>query len=85
ISPYLDDFMNFEDIPAKSFCAANKQKFIAVGTGSIIVDVPNSVDATKLELTEVLYSPEVGYTLVSMGKLDDHGFMATFAGGKCTI
>ncbi|KAJ3737604.1 hypothetical protein DFJ43DRAFT_967599, partial [Lentinula guzmanii] len=55
--------------------------FDAVGTGSITVDVPNGVDATKLELTEVLYSPEVGYTLVSMGRLDDHGFSATFAGG----
>ncbi|KAJ3740423.1 hypothetical protein DFH05DRAFT_1372602, partial [Lentinula detonsa] len=85
ISPYRGDFKNFEDISPKSFRAANKQKFDAVGTGSITVNVPNGVDVSKLELTEVLYSPEVGYTLVSMGKLDDHGFMATFADGKCTI
>lgn len=85
ISPYRDDFSDFKSIPPKSFRAANKQKFDAVGTGSITVDVPNGVDVNSLHLTEVLYSPEVGYTLISMGKLDDHGFSATFADGKCTI
>jgi GAG-pre-integrase domain len=33
----------------------------------------------------VLYSPEVGYTLVSVGRLDEKGFSANFSGGKCTI
>jgi len=37
------------------------------------------------KLTEVLYSPEVGYTLVSVGRLDENGFSANFSGGKCTI
>lgn len=85
ISPYRDNFSDFQSIPPKSFRAANKQKFDAVGTGSITVDVPNGVDVNSLHLTKVLYSPEVGYTLISMGRLDDHGFSATFADGKCTI
>ena len=63
----------------------NKQSFKAVGTGEMMIDVPNSVDISQLSLTKVLYSPEVGYTLVSMGCLDDKGFLLTFAGGKCTI
>jgi len=33
----------------------------------------------------VLYSPEVGYTLVSVGHLDENGFSVNFSGGKCTI
>jgi hypothetical protein len=33
----------------------------------------------------VLYSPEVGYILVSVGRLDEKGFSANFSGGKCTI
>ena len=33
----------------------------------------------------MLYSPEVGYTLVSIGCLDEKGFEANFSGGKCTI
>ena len=32
-----------------------------------------------------MYSPEVGYTLVSIGRLDENGFTATFGDGKCII
>lgn len=45
----------------------------------------NGADISQLRLTEVLYSPEVGYTLVSVGQLDDNGFTATFGGGKCVV
>ena len=51
----------------------------------MVIDVPMGADFSKLQLTEVLYSPEVGYTLISIGKLDEKGFSATFSGGKCTI
>jgi hypothetical protein len=30
-------------------------------------------------------TPDVGYTLISIGNLDDKGFSATFEGGKCVI
>jgi len=56
-----------------------------VGKGELVVDIPNGADTSKLRLTEVLYSPEVGYTLVSVGHLDENGFSANFSGGKCTI
>ena len=51
----------------------------------MIVDIPNGINISQLRLTEVLYPPEVGYTLVSVGRLDDNGFLMNFAGGKCTI
>lgn len=76
---------NYVDITPKSFWAANKQSFSAVGKGELIMDVPNGVDSLQLCLTEVLYSPEVGYTLVSVGRLDEMGFSLTFGGGKCVI
>ena len=85
ISPYRNDLENFIEIPPKSFRAANKQDFQAVGKGEMVVDIPNGADISQLHLTEVLYSPEVGYTLVSVGRLDDNGFSATFGGGKCVI
>jgi hypothetical protein len=49
----------------------------------MVVDIPNGADISQLHLTEVLYSPEVGYTLVSVGRLDDNSFSTTFGGGKC--
>ncbi|KAF8159068.1 hypothetical protein K438DRAFT_1860390 [Mycena galopus ATCC 62051] len=45
----------------------------------------NGVDVAKLHLTEVLYSPEVGYTLISIGRLDDAGITTTFSNGMCTM
>src|ERR1700678_1194625 len=51
----------------------------------MVIDVPNGVEISQLRLTEVLYSPEVGYTLISIGRLDEKGFSATFGDGKCII
>ena len=78
-------FKEFTDIPPKTFNAANKQQFDAVGQGELIIEVPNGLNALKLQLTEVLYLPEVGYTLVSIGQLDKCGYSATFANRKCII
>ncbi len=66
ISPYRDDFADYVEIAPREFSAANEQKFHAVGQGEVTIDVPNGADTTHLTLTEVLYSPEVGYTLVSV-------------------
>ncbi|KDQ50303.1 hypothetical protein JAAARDRAFT_51339 [Jaapia argillacea MUCL 33604] len=85
ISPYCDNFENFVEIPPKPFTAAKKQNFNAVGLGKLVLEVPNGVSASQLQLTKVLYSPEVGYTLVLIGQLDQLGFSTTFADGRCTI
>lgn len=86
ISPYCDQFTNFIDIPPKQFHAANKQNFSAPGMGDLTIDLPNGTDTpTKLHLTEVLYSPEVGFTLISVGKLDEAGFKVAIGEGKCVI
>ena len=53
--------------------------------GELVINVPNGAKSSQLRLTEVLYSPEVGYTLISVGRLDEKGFSANFSGGKCTI
>jgi hypothetical protein len=85
ISPYRDQFTVYEDIPPKSLNAANQQKFVAVGKGDIVIELPNGVDTSKVTLTEVLFSPEVGYTLVSIGRLDQMGYSSTFGDSRCTI
>ncbi|KIK84331.1 hypothetical protein PAXRUDRAFT_94975, partial [Paxillus rubicundulus Ve08.2h10] len=78
ISPYHDNFESFATILLKPFLAANKQRFNAIGIGEMVIDVPNSFDVSQLRLTEVLFSPEVGYTLVSIGHLDELGYSVTF-------
>ena len=65
ISPYRDAFETYTTIPPKPFTAANRQVFNATGIGEMVVDVPNGYDISRLHLTEVLYSKEVGYTVTS--------------------
>lgn len=85
LSPYRDQFVTYHDIPLRLFAVANKKDFHMVGTGEMVVEVLNSVDILQLRLTEVLYSPEIGYTLISIGCLDDAGFSTTFGQGWCEI
>ena len=85
ISPYCKHFENLIDIPNKLFTTANHQKFIATGVSNMIIEVPNGYDISRLHLTEVLFSPEVGYTLASIGRLDELGLLIMFAEGFCTI
>ena len=47
------------------------------------MDLPNGIGSSKLELSEVQYSPQVAYMLVSVGTLDENGYKVTFRGGKC--
>ena len=51
----------------------------------MIIDVPDGMDILKIKLTEVLYSPKVEYTLISVGRLDEAGFSATFGQEQCKI
>jgi hypothetical protein len=61
------------------------KSFSATGRDEMVIDVPIGTNFSKLQLTEVLYSLEVGYTLISIRKLDEKGFSATFSGSKCMI
>src|SRR5258705_9282379 len=59
--------------------------FLAVGTFTIVIEILNGITASKLTLTEVLYSPKISYTLVSIRKLDALGLHIVFEDGQCTI
>ena len=85
LTPYCDALENFIEIPPKTFQAANKQTMSAVGMGEMMINISNSADILQLRLTKVLYSPEVSYTLISVGWLNEKGFEITFLDGKCSI
>ena len=85
ISPYRNQFENFQNITPRHFRAANKQTFSTTGIGELVIDLPHGDGVTQLRLSDALYSAEVGYTLVSIGRLDEAGFTVIFGGGKCTL
>ena len=64
---------------------ANQQAFMAHGIGDLIITVPNGSDSTHWHLHGTLYTPALGFTLVSIGQVDDAGFFSNFGDGHCLI
>ena len=85
ISPYHMKFENFVTITPQMFCVANKQTFSTIGKGDLVINVPSDGDYSQLRLTGVLYSSNVEYTLVSIGRLNEEGFTALFGHGRCLL
>lgn len=86
ISPYRHIFTSFEPIKPCPLRAANHQSFHAVGKGDITIDVPNGQNQmSSIHLKNILYSPDAGYMLVSIGRLDNDGYSTTFSKGRCVI
>jgi hypothetical protein len=85
MTPYRDEFTIFHQMPPKCLTAANQGSFTADGYGDVIISVPNGDRISKIHLRNVLYTPAVGFSLVSISRIDDAGFSATFGGQRCTI
>ena len=85
ISPYRDQFQNLVKITPRIFKAANQQHFSAIGKGDLLVNIPDGNSYSRLRLQNVLFSPNVAYTLVSIGRLDEAGFTTLFGRGKCVL
>ena len=55
------------------------------GYGDLPVQVPNGNAHLSITLKDMLHAPDLGLTLVSIGLIDDAGFMTTFSKGVCRI
>lgn len=77
MSPHCQDFVSLSE---------TRMTFRAEGVGEMVVSVPNGSAAdTRIHLNNILYAPDVGYNLISVGHIDNPGYATTFAGGNCTI
>jgi transposase InsO family protein len=86
ISPYRDNFITYRTLdPPLYLNAANGQQFPAVGTGDMVISTPNGEGWSELALESVLHAPSVGYTLVSLGALDNLGYRIAIGGGHLEI
>lgn len=80
-----DALDNYTEIEPKFLRAADKKAMKAVGKGDMVVELPNGSKTSRLKLKDVFHVPGVGYTLVSIGRLDVEGYFVTFGGGMCQI
>src|SRR5277367_524644 len=85
MSPYRDHFENYIPIMPKSITAADKRHFQAIGKGDLRIKIPNGTSATIILLKNVLHCPDMGLTLVSVGKITAAGCKVIFYGPTCKI
>ena len=85
MSPYRDHFENYTPIAPKSITAADKRYFQAIGKGDLRIKIPNGSSTTTILLKDVLHCPDMGLTLVSIGKITNAGYKVIFRGTTCWI
>ena len=78
-------FINYSPINNTTITTANGRKLKALGKGDMRIELPNGTKRTKTILKEVIHAPDMAFTLISVGQLDDAKCSATFSGGMCTI
>ena len=72
-------------ITPKSITAADKHHFQAIGKGDLRIKIPNGHSMTTILLKDVLHCPDMGLTLVSIGKITAAGYKVIFRGLTCRI
>ena len=85
MSPYRDHFENYVRIMPKAIAAADKRYFQAVGKGDLHIKIPTGSETTTVLLKDVLHCPDMGLTLVSIGKITAAGYKVIFRGPTCKI
>ena len=84
-SPDCNAFINYSPINNTTITTADGRKLKALGKGNVWIELPNSTKHTKTILKEAIHAPDMAFTLISVGQLDDTKCSATFSSGMCTI
>ena len=85
MSSYRNQFIDYKAIVPKSITAADNHTFQAISKGDLMISIPNGKSVTHICLKDVLYTPKMGITLISISKLDVAGFAALFCDKWCQI
>ena len=84
-SPNHDVFINYCPINNTTITTADGRKLKVLGKGNVWIKLPNGAKHTKTILRKVIHVPDMAFTLILVGQLDDVKCSATFSGGMCTI
>ncbi len=86
ISPFWHRFITYQPITPQPISAADNRVFYAIGTGTLQIKVPNGPSpAMPILLRKALYAPDIGVTVVSIGRIAKAGYTVFFDGGTCKI
>ena len=57
----------------------------AIGMGDVHIELPNGLKQTKAILKNVVYTPDMAFTLISISRLDEANCAVMSNKGKCTV
>ena len=86
MSGFFHRLTNYVKIPPIPILTADKQSFQAISKGDMYVYLPNGDKSnSRILLTDVLYTPKMGITLVSISRIAKAGSTVVFTGSICCI
>ena len=78
-------FTTFREIAPCAINTADKTIFQATGIGNMRISIPNGKTTTHVTLKNMLYCPDLAFTLVSLTPCDTAGYSVLLKNGKCLI
>ena len=84
-SPNCNAFINYCPINNTTITTANSHKLKALGKGNVQIKLLNGAKHTKTILKKAIHAPDMAFTLILVGWLDDVKCSATFSSGMCTV
>ena len=85
MSPYCNHLEDYVQIAPKPITAADKHYFQAIGKGNLQIKIPNGQNWTNVLLRDILHCPDMGLTLISIGKITNARYQVIFKGPACRI
>ncbi|KAJ3847170.1 hypothetical protein EV368DRAFT_88038 [Lentinula lateritia] len=87
MTPHQDKLRNTQSVPTRIIQAANAETFTSNTAGNLQIDLPINDDGISKSLTlqNTLLCPNMLNTLVSLGTLDDAGYVMTIKDGTLKI
>jgi hypothetical protein len=85
MSPYNHRFETYQAIPPRAIMATDERVFYDVGIGDLRIEVPHGESNSVILLRDVLHAPNMGMTIVLIGRIAKAGCTVSFKGGSCHI
>ena len=85
MTPYRDTLVNYVTIAPMPINAEYQHTFHAIGQGDLPIHVPNASRFTKITLKDILHTPDITLTLISISLINQASYSITFNDGMCTI
>ena len=85
ITPFCHWFSKYQSIELCPIYAADRWKLFAIGAGKMKIGVPKYGEITLITLTDMLHTPDIALTIISIHCIAQAGYLFSFEGEHCKI